>query len=747
MRLQLRTLLLLVLGLLVITAAAESARSLYNKGRAAEAREDYIGAFEAYAAAYQQKPTELKYRVAYQRMKLPASAAHVKKGQDLRDAGDLQGALAEFTAAVKADSSNFQAQQEYRRTFEMIEGPKDKPQAENPPPSMLQKRIDEAAGPVDLAPVSPQPITLEISNDSRVVYETIGKLAGVNVLFDPDYTSRRISLKLNGISLQEALDIIAFHSNTFWRPVTPNTIYVAANTAQKRKELEQNVLKTFYLANISTPTDLQEVVNTLRQILEIQKISQVNAQSAIIIRDTPDKVALAEKIIGDLDKARSEVIVDVAIMQVRRDKLHDIGIKPPTTATVTLNPTTTTGGTTTGTTATTTGTTTGTTATTTGTTTGSPSLTLNTFNNLHASDFAVSIDKATLNLLYTDNNTKLIQNPQIRASENQKASLKIGDRVPIATGSFGSGFGGAGLAGANGLVNTQFQYIDVGVNIDITPRVFNNREIGLKLSLDVSSVTGSSTIGGVTQPIISQRKIEHDIRLKEGEVNVLGGIFENQDTKSVEGLPGLAQLPFLKYLFSDQRTQRTENEIVFVLIPRIVRGQDLSDLNRRAIDVGTANTIDIRRVSPKTSTSVNPAPQSPVQIQQQPPATNPPVQAPNTATPQTQPQASTPQSGTQAQASAAPPANATSGAPAQLRFEPGMVQPNAGSTFNMQLVVNNVNDLYSAPMQINYDPNTLQVTSVSAGDFLSRDGQPVALVHREDPNAGLITFTATRPPG
>src|SRR6185369_16681098 len=214
---------------------------------------------------------------------------------------------------------------------------------------------------------------------------------------------------------------------------------------------------------------------------------------------------------------------------------------------------------------TTTGTTTGTTATTTGTT-GTPSLTLNTFNNLHGNDVAGSIDKATLNLLYTDANTKLIQNPQIRASENQKASLKIGDRVPIATGSFGSGFGGAGLAGANGLVNTQFQYIDVGVNIDITPRVFNNREIGLKLSLDVSSVTGSSTIGGETQPIISQRKIEHDIRLKEGEVNLLGGIFENTDSKTVQGLPGLANLPFLKYLFSDQRTEKIENEIVFVLI-------------------------------------------------------------------------------------------------------------------------------------------------------------------------------------
>jgi general secretion pathway protein D len=277
----------------------------------------------------------------------------------------------------------------------------------------------------------------------------------------------------------------------------------------------------------------------------------------------------------------------------------------------------------------------------------------------------------------------------------------------------------------------------VGVNIDITPRVFNNREIGLKLSLDVSSVTGSSTIGGVTQPIISQRKIEHDIRLKEGEVNLLGGIFENTDTKSVQGLPGLANLPFLKYLFSDQRTEHIENEIVFVLIPRIVRGQDLTQQNLRAIDVGTANTIDIRRVSSRPATPVTPAPQSPVQIQPQ----NPPAPAP-TAT-GIQPQSST----AQTQASSAMAATSTTGAPAQLRFEPGTAQQNVGSTFNVQLVVNNVSDLYSTPMQIHFDPKMLQVTSVSAGDFLSRDGQPVALVHREDPATGVISFTATRPPG
>lgn len=738
MRLHLRILaILLAVALILTTAFAESARSLYNKGRDAETRQDYIAAFEAYRAAYEKKPGELKYRVAYLRLRSPASSAHVRRGQDLRDAGKLQEALAEFQLAVQADSSNFQAQQEYRRTLALIEG-EPKAQAPGmPPPSALQRRIQEAAGPVELAPVSPQPITLEIANDSRVVYETLGRLAGINILFDPDYTSRRISMKLNGVSLQEALDITAFHSNTFWRPVTPNTIYVAANTTAKRKELEQNILKTFYLANISTPTDLQEVVNTLRQILELTKIQQINAQSAIVMRGTPDQVALAEKIITDLDKARAEVIVEVAIMQVRRDKLRDIGIKPPTSATVTLvGPSTTTTGTTTGST-------TGTTGTTSGTTTGtSNTLTLNSFNNLRASDFAVSIDRASVKLLYTDNNTKLIQNPQIRATENQKASLKIGDRVPIATGSFGSGFGGAGLAGANSLVNTQFQYIDVGVNIDITPRVYNNREIGMKLVLDVSSVTGSSTIGGVTQPIISQRKIEHDIRLKEGEVNLLGGIFENQDTRSVEGIPGLAQLPFLKYLFSDQRTQRVENEIVFVLIPRIVRGQDLTELNQRAIDVGTGNTIDIRRASPRQISPATPATQSPVPLQQQ----QQQQQAPVTPAPQT---GNTPLQGSQPtspQGQSAAPAAQTSGT-ASLRFEPSTGEHPVGTPFTVQLIVSNVNDLYSAPMQVSYDPKTLQMQSVSSGDFLSRDGQPVALVHREDTTNGVITLNATRPPG
>src|SRR5205085_4422289 len=231
-----------------------------------------------------------------------------------------------------------------------------------------------------------------------------------------------------------------------------------------------------------------------------------------------------------------------------------------------------------------------------------------------------------------DNTVKIIQNPQIRALDGQKATLKIGDRVPVATGSFQPGIGGVGI---NPLVNTQFQYLDVGVNIDITPKVHQGGEVTLKIALDVSAVTSTTNIGGINQPVIGQRKIEHDIRLREGEVNLMGGILEDQQTKSLSGIPGLAQIPILHYLFAQSTTEHRENEIVFVLIPHIVRGIDLSDLNRRALDVGTASAIELHRASRVVPTAT------------QAPATPPPaVPAPNPQNaPQqeNQPQANPPQ--------------------------------------------------------------------------------------------------------
>src|SRR5438094_616435 len=705
---------IILLVVAISLSAAASANSLFKKGKDAEARQNYEQAYEYYKQAYDLKPKDLAYRAAYERLRFYAGASHVKRGQLLRDSGKLDEALAEFQKAVEVDPSSPIAQQEIRRTQQMIDAAKAPgPKAAAPAPSGLQQRVQEAQGPVELAAISNIPITLKLTEDTKVIYETVGKLAGINVLFDPDYTSRRVKIELNGVTLEQALQIIALESKTFWRPVTPNTIFVASDTPAKRKDVEQSVIKTFYLANLSQPTELQDVVNALRQILEISRIQPLPSQGALVVRGTPDQIALAEKLVGDLDKARSEVIVDVAVMQVSRDKARTLGINPPTSATVALQnnintttPTTTTGGTTT---------TTGNT----GSTSGSANqINLNRLGNLNATDFTVTINPATATALFNDSTTKIIQNPQIRAVDGQKASLKIGDRVPVATGSFQPGIGGVGI---NPLVNTQFQYLDVGVNIDITPRVHAAREVTLKISMDISNVTGQSNIGGISQPIIGQRKIEHEIRLKEGEVNLLGGMLEDSTTKSLSGIPGLSQIPILRYLFGQTNTEHRENEIVFALIPHIVRSQDLSELNQRALQVGTASAIELRRVS-------RPAP-SDGGAPTQPTPTPPPAQS-------APPPAQTP-----------PPSQGSAGGAASFMFDPANVTQPAGSTFAVNVLLTGAQNVYSVPLQVSYDPKVLQVVNVSNGGLLSQDGQSVALVHRDDDQSGALQITATRPPG
>src|SRR5208283_5037778 len=221
-------------------------------------------------------------------------------------------------------------------------------------PSPLRRRLESAQGPVELAPISNVPITLKVTEKANVIYETVGKLAGMNVLFDPDYVPKQVHVELNNVTLEEALSIISFETKTFWRPVTPNTIFVAQDTPAKRKELEQNVIKTFYLSNLSQPTELQDVVNAMRTILEVSRIQQLPSQGAIVVRGTPDQMALAQKLVDDLDRAKPEVMIEVAVMQVSKDRAHTLGINPPTSLTVALQPnvnsTTTTGTTGSGTT-------------------------------------------------------------------------------------------------------------------------------------------------------------------------------------------------------------------------------------------------------------------------------------------------------------------------------------------------------------------------------------------------------------
>src|SRR6266478_2003297 len=569
-------------GLLV--AGCPKGKTDYSQGRKAEHLQDYDAAYDYYQKALKHDPENATYLIKFNQARFEASALHVKNGVKLRDRGQLEAAASEFQRAVAIDPSSPIAEQELRKTVNAIEEKNRANNAATEPPKDESNEPALASMPPEIKPLSRASINLKMTNDAKIVFDTIGKLAGLTVIYDPDFPARRIPVELNNVTLDQALEIVSLESKAFVKPVTENIIFVIPDQPAKRRDYEENVVRTFYLSNTVQAQDLTEIVTGLRQLLDLKRIFQINGQNAIVIRDSPDKLLVAEKMITDIDKAKPEVVIQVQVIEARVDKARSLGILPGQTASIQVVPP--------GTTTTTTPTTG-----TTGTTTTNP-ITLQQLGHLTGTDYAVTLPSFTANALLNDSTTKIIQNPEVRSVDGQPAKLRIGDKVPIATGSFQAGVGVGGTAGTgfvNPLVNTQFQYQDVGVNVDITPRIHPNHEISMKLSVEVSSVTGQSPIGGISQPIISQRKIEHEIRLKEGEANVLGGLITRSDTKTLNGWPGLAHLPLLRYFFSEDIHNSEDDEILIILTPHIVRMPEWTRANLRPLYTGSESQVQVRR--------------------------------------------------------------------------------------------------------------------------------------------------------
>jgi general secretion pathway protein D len=510
---------LVCLGFALLAAGCPKGQTDYDQAKKAENLQDYDDAYVYYQKAVKADPNNANFKIKVNQSRFDAGQMHLQRGYTARKQQDLQTALAEFQRALFIDPSSSVAEQEIQRTMSMIaELSHAADNVAEPEPETGEQPL--ASLPPELKPLSNAAITLTMTNDAKMVFDTIGKLAGLTVIYDPDFTGKQIKSQLNNVTLQQALDITSLQAKAFWKPVTENIIFVIPDQPQKRRDYEEEVVKTFYLGNTVQAQDITEIITGLRQLLDMKRLQQLNSQNAIIARDTPDKLALAEKMIRDIDKAKPEVIIQVQVLQARTDRLRDLGILPGQTVGAAIVPH-----------GTTTTNTSGTPTTTTGTTSTSGTITLDQLRHIGQSDISLTLPSFTANAVLTDTYTKIIQDPEIRSVDGQPAKLRVGDKVPVATGSFqaGVGVGSTGGAGVvNPLVNTQFQYLDVGVNVDITPRVHPNHEVSMKVKVEVSSVTGTSTIGGIQQPIISQRTIEHDIRLKEGEVNVLGGLFENR---------------------------------------------------------------------------------------------------------------------------------------------------------------------------------------------------------------------------
>jgi general secretion pathway protein D len=668
----------------------------YSAGEKAEAVKDYDTALDYYNKALQTSPNNTEYKLKAARARFEAGQWHVDQGRRLRTQSNLELALLEFRKAQMIDPASAVAAQEVQATIDLIAAKQGTTENLTRPAAPADD-MKVMAGPPAIQPLSRAPINMKATNDSKAVFDAVGKLAGLTIIFDADFTSRRISVELTNVTLEQALNIVALQSKAFWRPVTSNIIFVIPDQPQKRKDYEEEIVKTFYLKNTVLPQELTEIVTSIRQLLDLRRVQQINAQNAIVIRDTPDRVMLAGKIIDDIDRAKPEVVIQIAVMQARLDRMRNIGIQPGTSASIAFTP----GGTSTST-----------------TTASATSLALNQLRHLSTGDYSITMPGAQASFLMTDTSTHIIDNPEIRVVDGQTAKLRVGDRVPVATGSFQAGIGvgttGTGGGVVNPLVNTQFQYLDVGVNVDVTPRIHPDHEISMKVNVVVSSVTGSSTIGGINQPIISQRSIEHDIRLKDGEVNVLGGLIERTDSNVINGWPVLAKLPFFRYFFSGNTVDHQDNEVLIVLIPHIVRLPTLTAENLRSIASGSDTNAEVRLENEVMA--------PPVPKQQTVPV---PVQAPPVAA---------------APAPSAGPQNA------MLRFDPGAVTVKPGETTTVGVVVQNVQDLYSIPLLVQFNPAVISIEDVRQGGFLSGGTQDIAIVERVDKERGQAIISATRMP-
>jgi general secretion pathway protein D len=524
-KLRTTTLLAVLLLLAIGVTGCGGAGAAYKRGLSADLTKNYEAAMTEYKAALDRNPGNIEYQLKYDTARFNAAIQHFEAGRRALDKDDYPTAKVEFTRTLEIDPTYSLAEQQLQKVNAVLEA-KNRAAAdlEIEYEQLRQSTRTDPAVRSQLEPKITGPIDVHIVQDSRAAFETLAQLAGFNVIFDSDFRGTRIPIDLNQVDIFEALDILSLQTRNFWKPINRTTILVSPDNQQKRRDYDDLILKTVYLSNSITSTEITEAITALRTLLNMRYLAQSSAMNAIIMRDTADRIAIAEKIIEDLDKAKPEVLVDAMVLEVDRNMLRQLGILPPQGTTLAF-----TGGQQT---------------TTNGQTTGSNVTTLRGLSNINSGSFSINIPPTTAQFLAQNSKTKLLQNPRVRASDGKLASIRIGSQIPIASGSYQPAF-----VGATGTPVVQFQFVDVGVNLDLTPRVLLNRDVSMTVQVQIRALAGDRNVGGVTQPVLTNRQVQHEIRLVDGETNLLGGIITDSEATSLNGLPGLKNIPIIRYLF------------------------------------------------------------------------------------------------------------------------------------------------------------------------------------------------------
>jgi len=744
---------LIVVMALALAAAGCGASRSYNRAENSARQGDWDAAVEYYRRAVQQSPERSDYKIALERAMINASHQHLNQAQLAEARGELEEALREYRRASDFDPPNRQLAAKVMEIERRI-----REQYESRPANNIAQLREQArqAGPPPLIKLNEVLPEIRFNNTSiRDILNTIANITGINITYDRDYQDRAYTVLLTGVTLDQALNQILSANQLFYKVLNQNTIMVIPDTAQKRANYEEQVIRTFYVSHADA-TELAQMINQIIRVpaMAVQPMIAPNkTNNTITIRATTAVAAIIEKMIESNDKPRAEIVIDVQILEVSRERAKQFGLDLSNYQINAIfspesDPRGTTGGTTP-----------------TATLNTTPSFNLNTVTRgVSTADFYLAVPSAVIRFLETDSDTKLVAKPQLRGAEGQKITLNLGDDIPIPS----TVFTPLATGGANTNPLTSFNYRTVGIVVEMTPRVTIEGDVILDLSVENSTKGVDVNVAGSNLPSFGTRKVVTRLRLRDGEANLLAGLLREDERRTLRGVPGVLRLPIVNKLFASNDTDIRTTDIVMLLTPRIVRTQEITASDLSPIFIGTQQNLGLNGPPPLIAAPAEPAPGAPaapaapgaVPPAQPAPAPAPaPVQpgAPNAppggaanAAPGVSivPPGSSPIPGTTAVTAApTPSASAPAVAPAgaQLIVTPPGTDFRVGAgPYTVAISATNASRLSGMSLTMTFNPAALRVRAVQEGSFMRAGGAQATFTQMVDASTGRIDIAIVR---
>jgi general secretion pathway protein D len=715
---------------LAIVAAGCAARSAYSKGDTAARAGDWDAAVEQYRKALQEDPQNVQYRISYERANLSAAGIHIDAARLAEARGQLDQALMEFRRASEYDPANRAIA---GKVLDLERKLRDQIEQSRPRPSAQQLRQAARAG--QAAPLFNfnsvvQPIRFQQAS-LRDIFNFVGEATGINVTYDSTYQDRVYTVNLVEVTLEQALQQIVAANALFYKVMNPKTIMIIPDNAQKRAQYEEQVIVSFPLSYV----DSQELAQTINQVIRpvgqalAPAVTSNKSTNTVTIRATTSMMAIIERMIETLDKPRAEIVVDVQILEVSRNRAQQYGLDLGTYAinavfSPEVDPRIAGGG--------------GTTEN--GTTLNPRPFNLNTVSRgISTSDFYLAVPSAVVRFLETDSETKVIAKPQLRGAEGSDLKLNLGEDIPVPSTTFTP----LAQGGANFNPLTSFTYRPVGVTVQMTPRVSIEGDIQIKLMIESSNLGAGITIAGQELPSFGSRRVETDLRLREGESTLLAGLLQEQQRRQLSGIPWVMHLPVIKQLFSANDNSIQQSDVVMLLTPRIVRSREFTANDLGPIYIGTQSNLGLSGPPPLIGANPEPgqagaaAPAPAGQSLAPPPVAPPAVPAP--APQQPAPPVPNPN------ALGAPVPGPTSVAAGQVVVSvPGPEFRVGGGPYLVPISITNASQLSGVTLTVTYNPAVIRLVNVQEGSFMRAGGVNASFTQQPDPVAGRVDIAVVR---